>query len=131
MTVLHIFMTSKYTYDDENGYKREKVPHSNLIHRQRAYKYIYLKYREHYPLPFSKYIVHHRDGNPKNNKIVNLQIMTPKEHEKLHGKSNGVALDKVDDKDKEELRRDPPHVVDKYIKPRGKDHYKKKNKFSF
>ena len=31
------------------------------------------------------YVVHHIDGNKRNNKISNLQILTKKEHEKIHG----------------------------------------------
>jgi len=70
---------------DDNGYEREVIEHSNLTHRRKAYKYIYLKNRDQYPLPFSKYVVHHIDGNKKNNKIDNLQILTQEEHEELHG----------------------------------------------
>lgn len=33
----------------------------------------------------SKWHVHHKDGNHKNNKIENLKLMTCKEHYKLHG----------------------------------------------
>ena len=70
---------------DENGYKRGKLKHSDLIHRQIAYKEIYLKNRENYPLPFSEYVVHHKDENKKNNDVSNLQILTPPEHEDIHG----------------------------------------------
>jgi len=50
-------------YDkDKNGYPIGKVEHSDLIHRQIAYSEIYLKNRHKYPLPFSKYVVHHIDG---------------------------------------------------------------------
>lgn len=73
------------TYTDDNGYKRGKLPHSDLIHRQKAYRSIYLKNRNEYPLPFSQYVVHHRDGNKKNNRISNLQILTPAEHNAIHG----------------------------------------------
>jgi len=70
------------TYLDKNNYKR----YSNLIHRKIAYERIYLKNREKYPLPFSKYVIHHKDGNKTNNEIGNLQIMTREEHENLHKK---------------------------------------------
>lgn len=69
---------------DKNGYKRGKIKHSDLIHRQIAYEYIYLKHREEYPLPFSKYEVHHKDMNKLNNDVSNLQIVTPKQHSKIH-----------------------------------------------
>lgn len=83
------------TYTDEHGYKRGKLSHSDLIHRQKAYRNIYLKNRDYYPLPFSKYVVHHIDGNKKNNRIDNLQIMLQEDHEKLHGiyKDDDVELE--------------------------------------
>jgi len=62
----------------------EGEPHSNSIHRQVAYVEIYLKNRRNYPLPFSNYIVHHKDREKLNNAVFNLQIMTEKEHDKLH-----------------------------------------------
>ena len=58
-------------YIDKNGYKRGEVKHSDLIHRQIARKLIYLKNRKKYPLEFSKYVVHHIDGNKRNNEMNN------------------------------------------------------------
>lgn len=72
---------------DKRGYEIKKPKHSNLAHRQIAYEKIYLKNRKKYPLPFSKYIVHHKDGDKKNNKIENLEILVPKEHENKHKKN--------------------------------------------
>lgn len=69
---------------DNKGYKRGELSHSDLIHRQVAYKEIYLKNREDYPLPFEKYIVHHIDGNKQNNDVSNLKILTKEEHEAIH-----------------------------------------------
>lgn len=70
--------------EDKNGYLRGKIEHTDLIHRQKAYRNIYLKNRDKYPLPFSKYVVHHKDFNKKNNKISNLKILTPEEHRRIH-----------------------------------------------
>jgi hypothetical protein len=69
---------------DKNGYERGKSEHSDLIHRQNAYKYIYKPNRDKYPLPFSEYVVHHKDGNKLNNHSKNLEIFTKAEHEALH-----------------------------------------------
>ena len=67
-------------YTDKRGYKRE---HSNAVHRNRAYS-VYLKNRKKYPLPFSAYEVHHIDGDKTNNRMDNLAILTPEEHDKEH-----------------------------------------------
>lgn len=74
-----------YNYVDENGYEHGSINHSDLVHRQIAYNEIYLLNKDAYPLPFSKYVVHHIDGDKRNNNISNLMIVTPEEHEKLHG----------------------------------------------
>lgn len=78
-------MVSRYT--DEHGYKRntDDVDHSTLIHRQIAYERIYQRNREQYPLPFSEYVVHHIDGNKKNNKLSNLMLLLQDDHDKIHG----------------------------------------------
>lgn len=76
----------KFNFDniDKNVYLRERDT-KRLIHRNIAYKEIYLKNREKYPLPFSKYQIHHIDGNKFNNSIKNLLILTREEHKKIHG----------------------------------------------
>lgn len=66
------------------GYKEGKFEHSKLIHRQIAYEHIYLKNRKDYPLPFTKYVVHHRDRDKENNEVANLDIVTMKEHNLIH-----------------------------------------------
>lgn len=70
-------------YLDRKGYLRYKS-NRKLVHRDMAYKYIYQKNKEDYTLPFSKYVVHHKDGNKKNYHSSNLEIMTPAEHRKEH-----------------------------------------------
>lgn len=79
---------SKDKYIDENGYERGYINHSDLIHRQIAYKEIYLKNREKYPLPFSSYVVHHKDEDKRNNLPSNLQLVTKEQHNKIHGIKN-------------------------------------------
>lgn len=68
------------TYKDKRGYERT---HSNAVHRNRAY-HIWLENRDKYPLPFSAYEVHHKDFDKTNNKVSNLAILTPTEHDKAH-----------------------------------------------
>ncbi len=79
-------MNKKYNkefYEDEYGYIRENN-HSNAWHRKVAYHKIYLKNRKKYKLPFSKYEIHHIDGDKKNNLIGNLALLTTEEHIDLH-----------------------------------------------
>ena len=49
-----------------------------------AFEHIYRKDREKYPLPFSKYVIHHIDRDTFNNSIKNLYICTSKEHNTIH-----------------------------------------------
>ncbi|MHA1679363.1 MAG: HNH endonuclease [Promethearchaeota archaeon] len=72
------------TFKDERGYDRDYPKHSNLLHRKNAYKYIYLKNKWKYSLPFSAYDVHHIDHNKNNNHSSNLKIVTRDEHKKIH-----------------------------------------------
>jgi L-lysine 2,3-aminomutase len=68
---------------DKNVYIRDEST-KRLLHRDIAFREIYRKNRKKYPLPFSKYIVHHIDGNKLNNRIKNLLILTHEEHMKIH-----------------------------------------------
>jgi len=49
-----------------------------------AYKNIFLKDKEYYPLSFEKYIIHHKDRDKDNNRTSNLDIVTRDEHEQIH-----------------------------------------------
>lgn len=69
-------------YIDEHGYERGDLEHSDLIHRQTAYRGIYLRDRSKYPLPFGHYEVHHIDNDKRNNRLSNLRLVARKEHEK-------------------------------------------------
>jgi hypothetical protein len=70
------------TYTDEHGYRRFSDS-DKLVHRWVAYKYLYDP--AHYSDPFSYYQIHHIDGNKLNNDMDNLEILTPIEHESIHG----------------------------------------------
>ncbi|MBD3355207.1 hypothetical protein GF361_04445 [Candidatus Woesearchaeota archaeon] len=68
-------------YKDKEGYTRR---HSTAKHRIIAYEKIWKKNRDKYPLPFSKYQVHHKDKDKKNNSVENLELVTAEQHEKRH-----------------------------------------------
>lgn len=70
-------------YEDENGYLRDDAD-GRLIHRKIAYEIHYKNKKSIYQLPFSKYVVHHKDGNKKNNQYSNLVIMSQKKHYQRH-----------------------------------------------
>ena len=70
---------------DSNGYARAKD--GMLIHRKIAYQYIYIpQKKDSYPLPFSKYAIHHVDRDKLNDGISNLRILTVEEHNYAHRK---------------------------------------------
>ena len=71
------------THTDEYGYLRWNH-NKKLVHRDVAYKYVYLENMEEYPMPMGKYQVHHKDGNKKNNAPENLALFTGEEHMTEH-----------------------------------------------
>jgi len=82
------------TYIDEQGYQRYNET-NRLVHRTIAWKYIYSANRTKYPLRFSEYQVHHIDGDKRNNKWNNLELVTEDEHEEKQGyKFNGYHCKK-------------------------------------
>jgi len=54
-----------------------------LKKREIAYVDIYKKNQKKYLLPFSKYIIYHKDGNKENDEVSNLELLTPRQFEKL------------------------------------------------
>ncbi len=71
------------TYEDQWGYFRWRDT-NRLVHRTIAFKEIYLKDRKKYPSPFYKYQIDHKDGNKKNNKKENLDLVPIRIHELKH-----------------------------------------------
>lgn len=69
---------------DENGYPIGRVEHSDKIHRQIAWREIYLKNRKKYPKKFSEYVVHHINTNKEDFSVRNLYICTKEEHNAIH-----------------------------------------------
>lgn len=68
-----------------NGYKFRKDKNSgywlcSTLHK-RLHRYVYEYYNGKIPLGYQ---VHHKDHNKDNNEIENLQLLTRKEHDKIH-----------------------------------------------
>ncbi|MFA7169799.1 MAG: HNH endonuclease signature motif containing protein [Candidatus Paceibacterota bacterium] len=73
-----MFSKFKKTYTDSNGYKRYKKSRK-LVHRVVMKKVLGGEIYE-------GRVVHHRDGNKKNNKPSNLQVCSRSEHYRIHQK---------------------------------------------
>jgi hypothetical protein len=71
------------TFQDHKGYLRWKDS-NRLVHRTIAYKQIYLKNEEKYPLDFKDYQIHHKDQDKTNNRVENLELKERKAHEEEH-----------------------------------------------
>jgi ribosomal protein S24E len=64
--------------------KNKKIPRKGTQGRHSAY---YKIWNDHNPddlMPDKGFVIHHKDGNPNNNEISNLQKMTDVDHKKLH-----------------------------------------------
>ena len=58
----------------ENGKRKNKTVHDLMM----------LTYDPNYTKNKKKYVIHHRDHNPKNNKLENLQWITHKDNIRLY-----------------------------------------------
>ena len=67
--------------------EKRKKENVGFLRRRKMYAE-YLLRRDKYPLPFDAYEVHHKDFNNKNFHTDNLQLLTPKEHNRLHDEHN-------------------------------------------
>jgi hypothetical protein len=81
--------------------KKRKRENLGFIRRRKIYAE-YLLRRDKYPLPFDAYEVHHKDFNNSNFHTDNLQLITPKEHDRLHDEHN-EALRRKAEKIEEQL----------------------------
>ena len=71
-------------FEDKDGYwvvsSRKEGNKNKRLHR--------LIWEEHYGIIPNNHIIHHKDGNVKNNNINNLEILSIFEHNSLHKKNN-------------------------------------------
>jgi len=76
-----VFWGNHYFAVDAKGYYRNKRA-GGLLHRL-------IWENEYGPIPPGTF-VHHKDGNPLNNDLSNLELATPKEHSFIHPRGFAV-----------------------------------------
>jgi uncharacterized CHY-type Zn-finger protein len=69
----------KFTRDEKTGY------YLNSTIRKRLHRYVWEYYNGEIP---KGYQVHHKDHDKSNNNIENLELMTTRNHQTLHGKEH-------------------------------------------
>ena len=70
-----------FTRDDKTGY------YLNSTIRERMHRYVWEFYNGKIPTGFE---VHHKDHNPANNDIDNLELMMAQNHRRYHAKIQGI-----------------------------------------
>lgn len=95
--------------EDKDGYwvvsSRKEGNKNKRLHR--------LIWEEHYGSIPKGYIIHHKDGDVKNNNINNLEMLSNFKHNSLHKKNNKNTLKKY-----------------AYIRRRGKEHKTGKERYT-
>lgn len=71
----------KYQWFNGKRYTRKENGHYRGYHGKYLHRAVWEFYNGEIP---KGYVVHHKDFNPENNSIENLQLMTHSEHKKLH-----------------------------------------------
>lgn len=66
---------------DGRWYRKWREPGSRKLHQQLEHRWVWEQ--SHGPIP-DGYEVHHRDRNPLNNDLANLQLLTAAEHDDYH-----------------------------------------------
>ena len=79
-------------------YKRVEVEPGKLVFEHRI-----VWEQAHGPIP-PGYIIHHKDGNGKNNSLDNLELMTRREHVKHHSELRRKGVDPVDPTDPDVIK---------------------------
>ena len=71
----------KYQWFNGMRYTRQEDGHYRGYHGKYLHRAVWEYYNGKIP---KNYVIHHRDFNPANNDISNLQLMTRAEHKKIH-----------------------------------------------
>lgn len=93
------FGIKKYRIKTNDGYYWIYKPHFKycnylgyvLEHRYIYHIYLSIKYNKIIYLPIKKYEIHHINGDKKDNRIENLQLITKSEHAKITYRDNPIV----------------------------------------
>lgn len=78
-----IYRGHRYYRKTGRKYYQRTWPSRALLHIQ--------KWTDKYGPRPSGAVIHHKDGDPENNRLSNLELMTRSDHARLHGRQNGQA----------------------------------------
>lgn len=79
----------KYKFFNGNRYTKQEDGHYRGYHGKYLHRDVWEFYNGKIP---RGYVIHHKDLNPENNSIENLQLMSSHEHRKLHNEIRQVEI---------------------------------------
>ena len=75
------FNSLRFTRDEKTGY------YLNSTIQKRMHRYVWEHYNGEIPVGYE---IHHKDHDPANNDVDNLELLTAREHKKYHAKIQGI-----------------------------------------
>jgi len=98
----------------------KKFP-GKLYRGKYAYEHRVVWWKKTGQLPTEEEVIHHKNGDKRDNKFENLELLSRKEHRKLHGEERKAKM----------VSMMCPVCETKFIKARRKTHLVKPNKATF
>jgi len=123
------FITSMI-YKNGNGLCYKKHLHGNFNYQERT-----LIHRDYYEFINNKKLssefdIHHKDENPLNNSILNLEKIYYKKHRSLHMKKNNPAFKETNNQRKDRIKKMKKSLKENF-KNRDLSWYENKNNITF
>jgi len=79
----------KYKFFNGMRFTKQECGHYRGYHGKYLHRAIWEYYNGEIP---NGYVVHHKDFNPANNDISNLELLSMSEHQKLHNQNNSIEI---------------------------------------